>query len=641
MADMVDNNMLETVGINLVVEGQEEFIAATKLVGKSIKSLEEEINTYNNKIAELENLLERYNKYNDRIANAKSPQQKGGLIAQRNRITKILPQKTTELNAVKSQLEEANRQKDILSNLEKQKTVYKEFGKIQEEIKGNIDGRIVTIKQENGVVKSVTAELEKQKVEAKNFGKEVEVAFSKIDIGGRVKKRLSQPIITKIETDDVKGIKKIYTEKTVLGKKTQEIYEQVAGEEKLYKISSKQSREQNKQYKLFNKSKAGRIKRILQYKVIAALFRTIIKTATQGFSLLTNYTKLTDSLTTIKSSITAISTSIASMLTPAIQTLSNLFQPLADEMLYLANSRAKANAIAKGESTYYKLSASAIREYSDSLREVNSQLTQLDKFATLSKGGNILGTYVDINEAVETDPFEKISENIDNATDSIKTAKKEFSAISTIITDFVDTIDFLTDKIDKMGLNIGDVLFFVGMSFAALKSTAGATMATIMSIMVLASKDASASSKAIAAAVMTIAGAYIGLGVAKQFAINPALGAAAGAASGALTAGIIAVVSSLVNSVGGRSTGNVGSSLNVGYTYGYDRMANSGYYPTSQYDFATQLGDSISSGVSNGMADNNKDMNVTIPIYIGGKKLDTVTQAITYQAAKNSSVGRI
>ena len=252
----------------------------------------------------------------------------------------------------------------------------------------------------------------------------------------------------------------------------------------------------------------GRIGRIfasiIAFRLASSVITLFVNAFKKGFEAIKKSSdNLVGNFQDFNVATTQISISLATAFIPLIQSLATVLTPLSEKLLNVANYMSATNAVAKGQSEYFELDAQKIREYSESLEEANKQLTQLDKFATLtSKSNYSLGNWKDIQdfdfENVDQDT-KKTTKSIENLSNAIKTlvnwlVKLEIDGIASIIL-LITTIGSLTNPI--------------GLAFNALGA------------LILLFTSSKPIVKALSTAVLALAGAFIALGIAKAFLKNP------------------------------------------------------------------------------------------------------------------------
>ena len=278
-----------------------------------------------------------------------------------------------------------------------------------------------------------------------------------------------------------------------------------------------------------------RIGSIITYRIARTILSSFTNAIKQGFELLSQDNS---TLGNIKDTFSSISTtmqvSLTTIMIPLFETLANLLKPIADDFLNFANAISYANAKLNGQSQYFELSKEKIDAYTKSLKNSNKQLSELDKFATLNGSSKAdLGNYVDIADASK-----EIVENQDEYQNIVHFVQTISDIIGVIIKGAKDLFEFIRDNINWLVPAIALVVTAMNPLLGFLGS-----LITLMS-------DASTGAKLLAAFCMTLAGALIGVGIAKTFAFNPVAGLAIGAAAGALAASISAIA-------GGLNTGSL------------------------------------------------------------------------------------
>ena len=278
-----------------------------------------------------------------------------------------------------------------------------------------------------------------------------------------------------------------------------------------------------------------RIGSIITYRIARTILSAFTNAIKQGFELLSQDNSTIGSIKDTFSSITTtMQVSLTTILIPLFETLANLLKPIADDFLNFANAISYANAKLNGQSQYFELSKEKIDAYTKSLKNSNKQLSELDKFATLNGNSKAdLGNYVNIADASK-----QIVENQDEYQNIVDFVQTISDIIGVIIKGAKDLFEFVRDNINWLVPAI------------ALVVTAMNPLLGILGSLITLMSDASTGAKLLAAFCMTLAGALIGVGIAKTFAFNPVAGLAIGAAAGALAASISAIA-------GGLNTGSL------------------------------------------------------------------------------------
>lgn len=275
-----------------------------------------------------------------------------------------------------------------------------------------------------------------------------------------------------------------------------------------------------------------RIGSIITYRVARTILSAFTNAIKQGFELLSQDNSTLGSIKDTFSSIsTTMQVSLTTILIPLFETLANLLKPIADDFLNFANAISYANAKLNGQSQYFELSKEKIDAYTKSLKNSNKQLSELDKFATLNGNSKAdLGNYVDIADASK-----EIVENQDEYQKIVDFVQTISDIIGVIIKGAKDLFEFVRDNINWLVPAIAVVVTAMNPLLGLLGS-----LITLMS-------DASTGAKLLATFCMTLAGALIGVGIAKTFAFKPVAGLAIGAAAGALFATILGTVGDINN----------------------------------------------------------------------------------------------
>ena len=342
----------------------------------------------------------------------------------------------------------------------------------------------------------------------------------------------------------------------------------------------------------------GRMGSIVTYRIIRSMLSAITNAFKQGFNLLGSQNS---TISAIQEQFTAITTSLQVSLTtiliPLFQTLSNVLAPLSQTFIDIANAISYTNAKANEQSTYFQLSKEKIEEYSKAIQKTNKQLSQLDKFATLSGGSStpVLGEMVEVSEASDkvikdTEKYQKVIDFFDKVngviTKVFKGAEKLFN--------------FVADNFELV----------IGLSYALLTAL-NPLASAIVSLGILMS-DAAPAVKILAGTMLALSGALLAVGIAKEFTKNPYAGIAAAIIGGGLATGIGAMVgtmSSVESAIGKRS-----ASLN---------------YSTTGYSSGSDLYSGIESATKNGYTSSGATR-VSGDVYIDGVKAGKVLENSVY-----------
>lgn len=342
----------------------------------------------------------------------------------------------------------------------------------------------------------------------------------------------------------------------------------------------------------------GRMGSIVTYRIIRSMLSAITNAFKQGFNLLGSQNS---TISAIQEQFTAITTSLQVSLTtiliPLFQTLSNVLAPLSQTFIDIANAISYTNAKASEQSTFFQLSKEKIDEYAKSLQKTNKQLSQLDKFATLSGSSStpILGEMVEVSEA---------SDKVIKDTEKYQKVIDFFEKVNGVITKVFDgaekLFNFVSDNFELV----------IGLSYALLTAL-NPLASAIVSLGILMS-DAAPAVKILAGTMLALSGALLAVGIAKEFTKNPYAGLVAAGIGATLAVGIGALVagmSSVDNAVA-----KSGSSLN---------------YSTTGYSSGSDLYSGIESATKNGYTSSGATR-VSGDVYIDGVKAGKVLENSVY-----------
>jgi hypothetical protein len=237
----------------------------------------------------------------------------------------------------------------------------------------------------------------------------------------------------------------------------------VDGQVSSYSTSEKAIEEKLGKSKSSHTSKfLSRVKNIVIYRLVRVAMSAITKGVNEGFELLsTNNSAYKDVINSLKASTTALSVTFAQLLLPIAESLSSVLEGLTTKLIDSANAMALQQAMLNGEQKYFKLSKKSIDEYAKSLSNANKSLSQLDKFATLSQGKPLLGTWEDVSSSTE-----KEIENVKNYSfvlDTIKTTIQNIALVFSGIGWLIIQISKLSETWQKiLGGGIYTALIGIG-----------------------------------------------------------------------------------------------------------------------------------------------------------------------------------
>lgn len=360
--------------------------------------------------------------------------------------------------------------------------------------------------------------------------------------------------------------------------------------------------------------------RIALYRMIRTILSSIVRLFKDGFSnIAKNNLEARESLVQLKTFSTSLSISLSSMLMPAVQALTTLLEPLSYALINNANAMAKEQAILNGSSKYYKINAQYVKDYAKQLQGLNGQLTQLDKFATLSQGTPTLGEYVDIDtEAVTETDLEGVTTQVQDFADAL-------SGVAEFITNIAKSISEM--DLSELKELASLLLFFTGLP--------GKLIAVYSAIKTLFSKEATQDAKLMAAAILGLATAMLvwkatssgGLTFAQRL-----VATSVATATMLTVAGVISSISSntfaeggfpdmgsvfIANEAGAEFVGNLGSRTVVANNDQIVEAVSTGVYGAVSRAFA----ENQSRGSSG--------------VYLDGKKIgEAITEPVFYTGVK-------
>lgn len=299
-------------------------------------------------------------------------------------------------------------------------------------------------------------------------------------------------------------------------------------------VKKKDKEEKRNSRTLGNLSKgASRISRIFQsiiaFRLASSVITVFVNSFKKGFEALKQTNKeVAESMRPFQIATTQISISLATLFLPVMQSLATILNPLANDLMNMANAMSLANAQAQGQSEYFKLSQESIAAYSKSLNEANKQLSQLDKFATLNGKKS-----VPLGQMVAITPDNLSKQNEESA--KVQNLINVFRALGQIIQNIID----LFGGLSAAGiLNIGALIFMIKGLFSPISAVIGVLLA-LFSVM----KSSSTATKILSIGLASVAAALAAVGIAKTFAKTANL--AAVAINAAAITGIIGSVLAL------------------------------------------------------------------------------------------------
>lgn len=341
---------------------------------------------------------------------------------------------------------------------------------------------------------------------------------------------------------------------------------------------------------------------IITYRFTRTLLSSIKNSIKKGFELLSEQDLGAKSVKEQFNTIaTSFQISIATLLLPALQTLSNILQPVSSQFIEMANAVSLATA---ENGKYFKISKEKVDAYAKSLSNTSAQLSQLDKFATLSGAKQIdIGEMVDVNEATDIEQA-----NIEKYQKVIDLVKK-----------LSEWVENLADWFSKLNLSGTDtfkgIAAAAGLLLAAINPLAGLFVGIIAMM-----ASTSSSAKILSGVIITLATTMIALGVAKTFAGNAGLGlkgALIAVAAGALVG---TVISGLLGSVDtGSSSAKVPSS--------FSSVASVG---ESSFTQGTDVGNALSAYTSRTATA--QSATVQGDVYLDGSKVGKIITPQVYSA---------
>lgn len=342
-------------------------------------------------------------------------------------------------------------------------------------------------------------------------------------------------------------------------------------------IEQEAKKDINKKLGKSNTSKfLSRVKNIVIYRLVRVAMSAITKGVNEGFELLSsNNSAYKDVINSLKASTTALSVTFAQLLLPIAESLSSVLEGLTTKLIDSANAIALQQAMLNGEQKYFKLSKKSIDEYAKSLSNANKSLSQLDKFATLSQGKPLLGTWEDVSSSTE-----KEIENAKQISHNYKAIYAVANALLKVLEWIGEVILWVSNLSDgwKTVLGVGVIAAIAGIiigvnklssviSIAFSKPLLLGFIAALYLIVKILTSDLPKGIKIVSAALLgiaTILAFIVALGLGGKAKVGLALGAAIAATAGLAVAGIGSLSNNSTSPDTGASQASYNNSLASG-----------------------------------------------------------------------------
>ena len=281
--------------------------------------------------------------------------------------------------------------------------------------------------------------------------------------------------------------------------------------------------------------------RIATYRAIRGILSGITNSFKEGLGYIKAINpEVRENLNTINSAFTGIKVAISSISTPLLELVAPFVESLSNDLINLANATNLLNAEEKGQDEYFKINKEAIDDYTKSINNLSGQLTELDKFATLSKSTPIFGEMAKITE----DDKNELSEY----TEKVKGLESIFGVVSDTAEDLGD---WLVEQIQNDTLD--DWIYGIALALLALNGSLGLVTAGVAGFFILTAPNASASLKGFISIIWGLVAAFAALAIVKNTAINPLKGLAIAGSIGLAVAGIASTIGSISSASNGLS----------------------------------------------------------------------------------------
>lgn len=356
--------------------------------------------------------------------------------------------------------------------------------------------------------------------------------------------------------------------------------------------------------------------RIATYRAIRGILSGITNSFKEGLGYIKAINpEVRENLNTINSAFTGIKVAISSISTPLLELVAPFVESLSNELINLANATSLLNAEEKGQDEYFKINKEAIDDYTKSINNLSGQLTELDKFATLSKSTPIFGEMAKITE----DDKNELSEY----TEKVKGLESIFGGISDIAEGLGD---WLVEQIQNDTLD--DWIYGIAFALSALQGSFGLVTAAIAGFFALIDPNATTELKIFTQAIWALTAAFLAMSFAKMFAVsgfNLAMTGVVAAIVGSTLAAVIGMVSSAQRSTestsinsANQSALSISSNIGAGYS-SYSNAASGAGTQATITNLPNEIGNSVYNATSQSKSTGSSVGNVYLDKHIVGQ----------------------
>ena len=563
--------------LKLTIEVEDKASSVLKKAKDEVRKLKTEMTKTADAVTKAQ---EKLNKAELNLANA-TARQKGGYTKERNKALRNLEIQLKAQELYRQNLKAQYAEKSSLLDDKIIKASYnKQKGTLTATVRKNIDDQIrertyfynentgsLELQKENykentSFVKQREKELldaVKRRLKEEQLAEEKKRRIAESNKRAFASMRMEQPQTTKSLWG---GVVEGFASKT----NQSNLLPSLAGLRKQKTVTGELKKEVSGLWKEIKAYKPGKLLksfgRIATYRAIRTILSAITNSLKQGVDLLKNSNPiLKETMTQINTATTGITVSLGSILMPILQTLEPILTNMSNGFIAIANGMNYVNEATHKNGQYFRISAERVREYAESLNNVNGALTQLDKFATLSNGKPILGEWVDKNSQEAIKDLQDVN---------------KYSALKNILTLINGLIVDILDSFTNLDNHTIEVMAGVAGAVTMLISPIKAVIATIASVALVLSSDLPAATKIGVVALAGVTAAAYALFLTLEGTKKGLAGILAAVGVGAT---ILASVSALKSSL--TSTGSSPSSSST--------ISNIGFYATGGFPSSGEI----------------------------------------------------
>ena len=539
--------------LKLSIEAEDKATSVLRKAKDEVRKLKEEMNKTAEAVTLYSNKVEEYN---EKIANASSERSKSGYKSWRTRYEGKLAVAKQSQDLYRQDLKAQYAERSSLIEDKLVKSTYNPTkGTLSATVRKNIDDQI---RERTYLYNENTGSIELQKESIKENASLVRQRQAKqiAEEKQLEKQRLAEEKSANLlkekklkETNNAFGAMPIKPYKTsnvfdyLYQKDNVSLLPSLSDNEKDVKQLGKAYDVLEKKIKSYKPSKLLKsFGRIATYRAIRTILAGIVNSLKEGVELVsTSNPVLKETLTEIKSSTTGISVAFGVMLVPILQSVSPLLQSISGSLVSVANKMSLTNTQTHKNGQYFRINSESVKEYAESLNDVNGALTELDKFATLSQSKPILGEWVDVDS-------KEALEDISNA--------NNFTALEKTLKGIVFLVEDIIDSFTNLDNHTLETITGVIATFSALKDSIGGVMSAISMAFAVWVSDAPIASKILVTGFAAVAAVAFALYTTLEGVKKGWVGLFAALASGAtIAAGTMTLKENLVKGMSTYASG--------------------------------------------------------------------------------------